>query len=549
MTNQQRTTHAPEAENGILKKRILKLESELAALKLINSLPPSSNNLYNNLLDNIPLAILSLDANGYMQLANMSFIKLFDFDKRKLSAKIHINNFMPFQGTVLIKKINKLLNNQMQFDHEIKIKDIGNEDSQFRSRGITILSLDDEVISYMIIIGDITKRKLAENSLIQAKEKAEEANMLKTAFLSNLSHEIRTPLNHIIGFLELILVDETTDEERDEYSLIVQSSSDLLLKRFDDIIDMSKIESGQMDINKERVNVIDFLVDLHEECMNLKQKYRRDNVDLFLNKLHDYTDVVIMTDPIKLRQIIFSFVENAFIFTDKGKVEIGFSIKDKNGICFYVKDTGVGIEAQHHESIFEHFRQVDNSSTRKVGGTGLGLAISRGLAHLLNGKISMQSKPGIGSAFYLSLPESIISLETNSTNCLSSDSAYDWKNTTILIAEYEEIDFNLLKVLLSKTNAKLLRAKTGDEAVRLYLEEKPDLILINFDLPVINGIEFAKIIRSKNSMIPIIAQLDFANDDDNIKAKEAGIDKLITKPIQKASILSTINDFIINSWF
>lgn len=549
MENKQRTEQAPEVESVLLKRRILSLESELAALKLINSLPATSNHLYNDILDNIPLAILSLDTNGYMQLANMSFIKLFDFDKQKLNAKVHINKFNPFQGTALNKKINKLLDNQLQFDHEFKLDDIGNKDSRFRSRGITILSSEDEVVSYMIIIGDITKRKIAENNLIKAKEKAEESNQLKTAFLSNLSHEIRTPLNHILGFLELLLIDENSLEDREEYSTIVRDSSYVLLKRIDDIIDISKIETGQMDIRKEKVNVIDLLVDVYEDCKSFELKYNKEEVDLLLNNQHDYTDVVILTDPVKLRQIICNFVDNAFIFTTKGKIEIGFTIKNKNGICFYVKDTGIGIDIKHHESIFEHFRQVDNSSTRKVGGSGLGLAISRGLALLLNGSISMQSKPGIGSVFSLSLPESIISLETKSINYSSADPVYDWRNSTILIAEYEEVDYNLLKIILAKTKIKLLRAKTGDEAIRLYTENKPDLILINFDLPVVNGVEFAKIIKSKNSMIPIIAQIDFAYEDDINKAKAAGFDKLVTKPIQKSSLLNTINDLIINSWF
>lgn len=549
MENKQRTGRIPEVENNLLKKHILKLESEIAALKLINTLLPTSNNLYIDILDNIPLAILNLDTKGYMQLANISFMKLFDLDKKKLNTKVHIDKLIPFQGTVLIKKITKLLDNQMQFDHEIKLGEIGNKESRFRSRGITILSSEGKVQSYMIIIGDITKRKLAESNLIKAKEKAEEANMLKTAFLSNLSHEIRTPLNHILGFLELLLVEETSKEERAEYSAIVQGSSDDLLKRIDDVIDISKIETGQMDIRKEKVNVIDFLVDLYHDCKNYKLKHKRDDVELVLNKHHDYTDVVILTDPVKLRQIIFNFVDNAFIFTTEGKVEIGFTIQDKNGISFYVKDTGVGIDAEHHESIFEHFRQVDNSSTRKVGGSGLGLAISRGLAHLMTGNISMQSKPGSGSIFYLCLPESIISLETKSINYSPADPVYDWRNSTILIAEYEEVDYNLLRVILNKTKAKLIRAKTGDEAIRLYHENKPDLILINFDLPVINGAEFAKIIKSKNSMIPIIAQIDFANENTISDANAAGIDKLIIKPIQKGTLLSTINDLIINSWF
>ncbi len=551
MENKQRTGHGPEVENILLKKRILNLESKIAAYELINSLPVTSNNLYNDILDNIPLAILSLNTDGYLQLANMSFVKIFDFDKTKLNTKFHIKRFKPFKGSALLRKINELIDNQMQFDHEIKLGEIGNQNSSFRSRGITILSSDDKVISYMIIIGDITKRKLAERNLIKAKEKAEEANMLKTAFLSNLSHEIRTPLNHILGFLELLLIDDTSEEERREYSTFVRSSSDILLKRIDDIIDISKIETGQMDVNKEKINVIDFLSSLYNDCGKYKLNNRKDEVDFILNTQHDYTDIVVLSDPEKLKQVLTSFVDNAFVFTHKGIIEIGFNIKDNNGICFYVKDTGVGIAQKHHESIFEHFRQVDNSPTRKIGGSGLGLAISRGIAKLLKGRISIQSKPGTGSTFSLHLPKSIISLETKSESSTQSGSehVYDWKNSTILIAEYEEVDYNLIKVILGKTNAKLVRAKTGDEAIRIYHEVKPDLVLINFDLPVINGEDFARIIKTKDSMVPIIARINFANEDDIKKAKTAGIDKLITKPIQSKNLLSTINDLIINGWF
>ncbi len=549
MKNKQVTASKTEAENELLKKRILSLESEIALFKLSKSLPSTLSNLYSNILNNVPLAILGLDMEGNMQIANTSFIKLFDFEEQNLMSKVNINKFKPFKGTILIEKINELLDNQVQFDHEIKLGEIANNESRFRSRGITILSAKGDVLSYMLIIGDITKRKIAENNLIKAKEKAEESNLLKTAFLSNLSHEIRTPLNHILGFLELLLIDDTSEEERKEYSTIVRESSDVLLKRIDDIIDISKIETGQMIINKEQVNVINDLADLYNDCKNLKEKYNKENLNLVLNKNHDYTKVIILTDPVKLRQIIFSFIDNAFIFTSQGKIEIGFTIEDKNGICFYVKDTGVGIDKKHHETIFEHFRQVDNTPTRKIGGSGLGLAISRGLSHLLKGNISMESKNGEGSIFYLSLPESIISLETKPTNSSTSDTSYDWSNTTILIAEYEEIDYNLIKIMLRKTNAKLLRAKTGDEAIRLFHENSPDLILINYNLPVINGVEFAKIIRSKNSMLPIIAQIDFVNPNDNDIAKAAGIDRLINKPIHKDGLLNAINDLIINSWF
>lgn len=551
MDNKQKTGKSPEMENILLKKRILKLESKLAAYELISSLPVSSKSLYNDIFDNIPLAILSLDINGNFQLANSSFLKLFDLSKDQINSRLYISDFKPFKGSQLLKKINGLINNQRQFDHEIKIGEIGNKTNIFRSRGTTILSDDDEVLSYMIIIGDITKRMNAEKNLTTAKEKAEEANMLKTAFLSNLSHEIRTPLNHILGFLELILIEDITSSERVEYSSFIRNSSEDLMKRIDDIIDISKIETGQMDIRNDKIIVDEFLDDIYNSSQNLISKHNKHDIEFILKKCNDYTDVSVLSDPNKLKQIIFSFLDNAFIFTELGSVEIGYEIIGNNGISFYVKDTGVGIDQEHHKSIFEHFRQVDNSPTRTFGGSGLGLAISKGLASLLGGRIKVKSKPGEGSIFYLNLPESIVSLELKSGSSLPepAENNYDWQNSTILIAEYEEVDFNLLKVILGKTNVNILRAKTGDEAIRLFHENQPDLVLINFELPVISGDELARIIKSKDAMVPIIARINYNDEEDIKRAKLSGIDKLITNPLQNATLLDSINDLIIKGWF
>lgn len=549
MDKKQHTRKLVETETAILKKRILQLESENAALQLIHGLPDKPFTLYNHILDNVPLAIITLDLKGNMQIANLSFIKLFDVDKKILGGTVHISTFKYFDIPALKRKILNLVENQIQFDHELNFPRVGSIDNRFRIRGITIISKGEKVVSYMIIIGDITKRKIAEKNLIVAKEKAEEGSMLKTAFLCNLSHEIRTPLNHIQGFLELLLLKDTSLEEQQEYSEIVKISSNVLLKRIEDLIDISKIQTGQMGVRKEKVNAIELLNKIHNESQRFKTQHRRLNVEFSKNYDKNFSEVEILTDPVKVCKIIQSFVDNAFVFTDEGSVEMGFTVKDNNSISYYVKDTGAGIDPMYHESIFEHFRQVDNSATRTVGGSGLGLAISRGMATLLSGNITMQSKSGKGSVFCLNLPDSIVSLKTQNAIQSFEDNIYDWHNTTVLIAEYEEVDSNLKKIIISKTNAKIIRAKTGDEAIRLYHENNPDIVIINYDLPVINAVEFAKIIRSKNSMIPIITETDFLNDKIIESSKEAGIDKILPKPIQKNILLNTINDLIINGWF
>lgn len=531
-------------EKAKLKDRIAALEKKLLSYEEAISEQERKYSNYNHVLDHIPLAILSLDVFGYIQVFNSSFSKLFDYPENKQGQHIHISRFLQFKDTALGGKISRLLDDHLQFDIETRIPGLDSPDSFFRVRGISMSNEQGKAIAHIIIIGNVTKRRMAEQNLILAKEKAEEANMLKTAFLSNLSHEIRTPLNHILGFLELLLMEGIQHEERQEYTSIVRGSSEILLKRIEDVIYISKLETRQMDVVNDNIAVSNILNQVLAEAKNLQNQQNKSNVQVHLNKHIDHRNLIISADIRKVHQILINFLENALVFTHEGRIELGYFIENKNGICFYVKDTGVGISPEFHESIFEHFRQVDNSPTREIGGSGLGLAIARGMASLMNGTITLDSILGQGSTFYLHLPESIISIEPLIDDTYNSDSNFKWLGKKILIADYELASFNLLKLMLTKTKADLFWIKTGDELISELYNNTPDVIIIDVDLPGMPIKKLIKTLKQKYKTIPLVI-MGQENDKDEIQLLVKTIaDHLLLKPIVKQNLLNLLNHFI-----
>ncbi len=544
MTNRQHFSSENQADTENLKNRIAALEKKILLHEAALAENERKHSNYNNVLDHIPLAILSLDIFGYIQLFNSSFGKLFDYPEEKQKEHIHITRFLQFNDSPLAGKISRLLDDHLQFDMETRITGLGNPDSHFRVRGITITNEQGKATAHLIIIGNITKRRMAEKNLILAKEKAEEANMLKTAFLSNLSHEIRTPLNHILGFLELLLMKDIPHEEREEYTSIVRGSSEILLKRIEDVINISKIETKQMEVHNDNLAVSDILSHVHAEARTLQAKQEKTEVQVVLNQHSDHRNLIISADIRKVHQILVNLLENSLVFTHHGSIELGYFIENNNGICFYVKDTGVGIAPEFHESIFEHFRQVDNSPTRKIGGSGLGLAIARGMASLMGGNISLKSEPGKGSTFFLHLPESIISIEPVVEDTPSSGLDFNWLGKKIVVADYELASFNLLKVMLAKTEADLFWVKSGDELISELYNNHPDIILIDADLPGMSLKRLVKTIKRKTKQVPLIVMgQELDTDDIRLLEKSESI-QLLFKPLNKSKLLHKIAPFL-----
>jgi len=409
-----------------------------------------------------------------------------------------------------------------------------------------------EMIGIVATIQDITQRKQSEEfkelinrELILAKEKAEESDKLKTAFLSNMSHEIRTPMNGIIGFSQMLDNPKLSYEKQKVYLNIINQSCEQLLVIVDDILDISKIDTKQCSIKIDNVSVNDLLSDLVTFYRN---KTKDLDINISINCGLSDKEGIIVVDEVKLRKVLNNLISNAVKFTPKGNINIGYTFENKS-IVFYIKDSGIGISEELFDKIFERFRQAETTLSRRYGGTGLGLSIAQGFIELLGGKIWLESKLNVGSTFYFSIPYTPVfqEFEINLENYLNDIEKNDLKGITILIAEDEEINYLYLEEILLDVNANILRALNGIEAVNIFKKNKNiDIILMDIKMPFMNGFEATRQIKSINPEMIVIAQTAFAEDEDISKAKDFGFNDYLTKPIKSDVVIDKIIKLVKN---
>jgi len=387
---------------------------------------------------------------------------------------------------------------------------------------------------------EIEHRKLVEMELTKAKELAEENNRLKSAFLANMSHEIRTPMNGIIGFCQLLAKGNQSEEKKKIFTDIIIDSSNHLLAVIEDILEISKIETNQINLSEELFSLNTLML---EVFVFFKTKATEKNISFFLHKsLPDEQDN-ILTDKQKLKQILFNLISNAIKFTHKGYIKFGYNIED-NYITFFVEDTGIGISDDKYQQIFERFQQADNSLTKKYGGTGLGLAICKAYVKLLGSEIHIASELGKGSVFYFNLPFK----HTNNGNTyvdLQQCHLDNNKRKTILLAEDEETNALLMQELLEELNIRMIHAKNGKEALKLIENHKNiDLILMDIQMPVLNGIDTFHELRKRNYQMPVIAISAYCSKDDIENFTKHGFDDFIAKPIVNGEFEKKIRNFL-----
>ena len=390
------------------------------------------------------------------------------------------------------------------------------------------------------IFQDITDRKQSEEELINAKEKAEEGDRLKTAFLNNISHEIRTPMNAIVGFCALLGEPDLNEQSRMDYIEVIIQSSNHLLAIISDIVDISNIEANIVKIAKNGININSTFKSLYDQFL---PKVSEKKIQLICESDIPDSDALIVTDNTKLKQILINLINNAIKFTDKGYVKVGCVLRDKF-LEFCVSDTGIGIGEEYYQRIFDRFYQVQLSISRLYEGTGLGLAISKANVELMGGKIWLTSEPGKGSTFFFSIPYEKQAVETLAVNekRVPEDFVFPQKKT-ILVAEDIDSNFKLVRFFLSNANTEIIRAANGKEAVQKFQSNKNiDLILMDIKMPVMDGYTAVKLIRETNNTIPIIAQTAYAEDKE--KAIDSGCSGFISKPFDKKSLLKVIHEFI-----
>lgn len=393
----------------------------------------------------------------------------------------------------------------------------------------------------MCIVRDITNIINKEEKLKDIAKKAEEADMLKSAFLANVSHEIRTPMNAIVGFSEILTNQDLSKKEREEFINYITQGSNTLMNLIEDIIDITKIEAGQIKIDIEECQVSKLLDELYATFLKMKNQNGKSGVDLRLNKPNTPEDFTILTDPNRIRQIFSNLLGNALKFTEKGYIEFGFELSQKGAINFYVKDTGVGIPKEKLELIFERFGQADDSKKNNPKGTGLGLAISSKLADLLGGKLTVDSIHGEGSTFTLSLPlKNDEQLELEVEKPLIGQNI-DWSKKVFLIAEDSILNYTFLEALLQRTQVQLEWAKNGKEAVEMCLDNPNiDLVLMDIKMPLLDGLEAIAQIKQARADLPIIVQTAYAMAEDRGKSIEAGANEHLTKPLSPEKLFGAI---------
>lgn len=415
-------------------------------------------------------------------------------------------------------------------------------------------------IPAVLIMGfDITQRKKAEELILLknqeienrnselkiAKDRAEESDRLKSAFLSNMSHEIRTPMNAILGFSDLLIKATLSEKKKHEYIKIINSSGTQLLSIINDIIDISKIESNQIVIdNSTQVDLNDIFKHL-SVIFSPKTKEKKIALEYSVKLLPEKSGVYL--DEIRLHQILFNLIGNSVKFTHSGFVRFEVSLVSKDELLFTVEDSGIGIQPELQAIIFERFRQADGSTTRDYGGTGLGLAISKALVELMGGRIWLNSIPEKGTTFYFTLPYrhepgKVLPLTLPAEE---SNGEQNWTGKNILLVEDEEVNILFLMELFKQTGANILSARNADEAYSKFGKGTDiNLVLMDIRIPEVDGYEITREIKKSHPGIPVIAQTAYALAEERKQILNSGFDDYISKPINKGVLFDLISRYL-----
>ena len=525
-------------ENNELKKMIGTVQDIT-----MNLLAEEKLNQLSQAVEQSPLAIIITDIQGVIEYANPKFVEMSGYNlEETIGRNPRISKSGHTSPTQYKKMWQTITSGNVWHGDFHNLKKDGTP--YWVSAAISPIQNPEGVTTHFLAIEeDITLRKKTEQDLIEAKEHAEESDRLKSAFLANMSHEIRTPLNGILGFTNLLKDPTLSFIEQQEYLEIIEKSGSRLLNIINDIIDISKIESGQMEVSLTETNInkqLEFIYAFFEP--EIKNK----NIEFILQNNQSQNELIITTDSEKIYAILINLVKNAIKFTNKGKIEFGYTLrKDKQPaeLEFFVKDSGIGIPKNKIETIFKRFIQVDISDKRAYQGSGLGLSISKAYVDMLGGKIWVKSTLNEGSTFYFTIPyhseHQIKDFETTDKGEIKNE--HQIKNLKILIVEDDEISKLLLSKVVSPYAKEILKVSSGLDAIAIsHANPDVDLILMDINMSEMDGYEATRQIREFNKKVIIIAQTANVLTSDRKKALLAGCNDYISKPINK----SHLNDLI-----
>jgi len=501
----------------------------------------ASEEKFRAISDASPLGIFVTDQEGSCEYTNVEYQKLSGLSFEEALGTGWANAIHEDDRDRIFKEWYESVENQSLFRAEQRFKQKSGK-VVWTNVKAAAMTINDEVVGYVGTVEDITERKKNHEALLQAKELAEKASKAKEDFLSTMSHEIRTPLNAVIGMAHL-LQDESPQEHQIENLTALRFSADNLLVLINDILDYNKIESGKVTFEKVEVDLKKLITRIRQS-LSLKAEEKNIRFNAIFDS--DIPDVVL-TDPVRLNQIITNLVSNAIKFTEKGyvKIEVLLESADEKSaiISFTVKDSGIGIEKDQQTHVFDRFTQAEKATTRKYGGTGLGLAISKKLVELQGGKMQLLSEPGKGSEFSFAL-----TFEKGKSGALL-DSTTEHEvfptslaGTKVLIVEDNQINQVVATKFLKKWNMSVDIANNGQEALDKLNKTTFDLVLMDLQMPVMDGYEATEQIKKDNNLkdLPIIALTASALSEERESVFRAGMDDFLTKPLNPQELYTKI---------
>ncbi len=504
-----------------------------------------SDKFLSNLIQSAEDAISFYDKDWNIKYANPAFYSIIGYDRESyhstgVSSLIHPDDRDFFERRVTGLKENGIFNSDLRLKHK---------DGHFltlSTRSVAVRDDAGKILGSLSISRDITELKQVHEDLVKANLEAETSNRLKSSFLANISHEIRTPLNSVIGFSNLLLSNDVSQEMKEEYVEHINHNSEKLLQIIGDIIDLSRLESSQIEISYEETSVSEIVNEVVGEA---RKEIKRNEKSINLNVQNQFEDNcdLIFTDRIWLKRVLSHIMDNAIKFTLDGSIVLSYLREDED-LVFSIKDTGIGIRKENLTNIFEEFRQEIEGHHRPFEGLGIGLTLAKEVVDRMGGKISVESEKGIGSEFRFSIPYRPAGSTKAKVKTLLNDQEdriLDWSSKKCLIVDDNKDVLIYLNRILLDSKIKVLTARSGADTIEL-IEEVPDLdiVILDMQMPGMNGIEVTKKIRKVRKNLPVIAQTAFIFEDDKDIILQAGCDACLIKPIRKEHLLTIMTSFL-----
>ena len=512
---------------------VLFVERDITDRKQAEETLNNQRTLFRTIIDLIPDAVYVKDSMGRKILANPKEVQFTGGDSEadilgKTDFDLHPNHSAQ-RSTIEDQQV--ITTGTPILNVEGTLIDRNGKICWLQGSKVPLFDVHGKIIGIVGVTHDITELKLVEQELLKAKEKAEESDRLKSAFLANMSHEIRTPMNGILGFADLLKEPKLTGEEQQEFIRIIEKSGIRMLNIINDIIDISKIESGQMEVSVTEGDVNEQLLYIYNF---FKPEAENKGLHLYINNMLQFPVSFIRTDHEKIYAILTNLVKNAIKYTNDGSIEVGY-VKKGDCLEFIVKDTGIGIDKMRQEVIFKRFIQAEISNKQAVEGAGLGLSITKAYVEMLEGKISVESEHGIGSAFIFTIPyKPATEVKSEKVDHLPAEKELTRdKKLKILIVEDDDASERFLARAVRTYGREILMARSGTEAITACRNAPDiDLVLMDIRLPEMSGYEATMKIREFNSSVIIIAQTAYGLSGDREKAMDAGCNDYISKPIK-----------------